>query len=333
MDTPSAPKRWRKTIVAIVIASAVLGAAEAGARYLRLTPDPWTAVQTLWAGVGLPEMATVLEPDPVLLWRVRRGLERAEVKGYLAREHVSFRVSTDAHGFRTSANASAGSEPAVLVLGDSTAFGAGIEAEETYAARLDELLPAARVLNGAIPSGTAYQARRLLEQAGVDPACVVACIGTAAGDASWLENLTDPELARFETSRRRWQSTCGLYFLLVHDFPTDRYRRGQLQRRSRLSPPELVDEVTGLAGWCTSRDIPVILMSWIEKGQKVHTEYQTYVTDLAESEELRLLDVFEVLKNRDPDRLFIDAFHLKPEGHALVAESLAPLVERALGAE
>lgn len=330
MDTKPAPKRRRKTVKTVVVMAVLVIAAEVGSRFVQLTPGAWTSVETLWSDVGIPEVTKVLEPDPAQFWRVRPNLENVEVKGYLGTNYVSFRVSTDEHGFRTAPVPSSESMPAVLVLGDSTTFGIGVEGDQTYAARLDEALPDVRVLNGGLPGGTAYQARILVSQTPGKIACVVACFGTEAGDASWLGNLGDLEYARLEAARRQWANTCGLYFLLFHDLPTD-WHRQHTPRRSRLAPDELDDQMLSLARWCRRRKVPPILVSWIIKGEKVHTAYQSYVGDFADAEGLPRLDVFEALKSHDTDALFIDEIHLKAEGHALVAEALAPLVREALG--
>lgn len=327
--TEPAPKRRRKRVAALLAVVVALLAAEVGSRFVQLTPDVWTSVDTLWRGVGIPEVTNVLQPDPVLLWSVRPNLENVEVKGYLTTEFVSFHVSTDEHGFRTAPGGSSASSPAVLVLGDSTTFGVGVEGDQTYAARLDELLPEVRVLNGGLPGGTAYQARLMVEQTPVEPICVIGSFGTEVGDASWLANMGDREYARLEVTRRRWATTCGLYFLLFHDLPTDWHRR-HTPKRARLEPDELDHQLRLLADWCRERQVPLILVSWIVKGQEVHAEYQTYVGDFADAEGLPLLDVFEALRSRDTDKFFIDRIHLGAEGHALVAEALAPLMREAI---
>jgi len=159
-------------------------------------------------------------------------------------------------------------------------------------------------------------------------------LGTDAGDASWLENLGDLEFAQLEASRRRWAKTCGLYFLLFHDLPTDRHRRRLHTRRPRLDGGEFDDEVTRLSQWCKERQVPLILMSSMIKGQEVHHPYQQYVGEIAETEQAPLLDMFEVLRDKDPDEMFFgDGIHLKPAGHAIVAEALEPLVRKSLEIE
>jgi lysophospholipase L1-like esterase len=92
--------------------------------------------------------------DPVMLDRLGGGEDlpprvRAFVDRYGFRETVA---TTDENGDRTTLPHSS-AEGIVLVIGDSQAFGVGLEDEETLASLLQRRFPALRFVNASVPSG------------------------------------------------------------------------------------------------------------------------------------------------------------------------------------
>jgi hypothetical protein len=86
--------------------------------------------------------------DPLVGWRMQPEHEfRWIIDG---REHV-YRAS--AEGFRASTATSTGAttDPVIAVVGDSFAFGTGVDADSTFASLLAQSLPGARVHNFALP--------------------------------------------------------------------------------------------------------------------------------------------------------------------------------------
>jgi hypothetical protein len=96
--------------------------------------------------------AQIFEHDSQLGWRLKPG-----VVALSSAFEYAITVRTDAMGLRVEEDASAQREVPhrVLVVGDSFAFGWGVEGDETFAARLQEELVArglqASVLNAGVP--------------------------------------------------------------------------------------------------------------------------------------------------------------------------------------
>jgi lysophospholipase L1-like esterase len=92
------------------------------------------------------------------------------LKPHERRQHASpewnVRIETDSLGFRDVDRPPRPGQPVVIVLGDSMAFGWGVEMREAFPSRLEAALAAegVRVLNAAIPgTGTTDQLRLLRE--------------------------------------------------------------------------------------------------------------------------------------------------------------------------
>jgi len=100
---------------------------------------------------GVPDPG-LYEGDPAWLWYLRPELDRV-VPG----PSGDFRVQTTAEGLRGPSPPSNG--PWTLVLGCSTTFGWGVEAEEAWPARLARLSDLA-VVNGGVPGWSTAQAVR-----------------------------------------------------------------------------------------------------------------------------------------------------------------------------
>lgn len=81
------------------------------------------------------------EYDPVLGWKHRPG-SRATFKDALVR--------IDADGLRVTGREREAYQSRVLLLGDSQAFGDGVAAEDTFAARIEADVPGLRVLNASV---------------------------------------------------------------------------------------------------------------------------------------------------------------------------------------
>lgn len=119
------------------------------------------------ATLALAELAMRALPSGVVaeadLFRLEDGL--LLLRPGIVRRHVTpfwdVTIKIDEAGLRDSGRPAAPGETVVLGLGDSLAFGWGVELEETFYARL-EVDAAVRLINASVPgTGTADQARML----------------------------------------------------------------------------------------------------------------------------------------------------------------------------
>lgn len=132
------PRRRRQIALLLAIFSLLLafGAVEV---VFRLRPTPLTYVSMR----QLPQHLC-MRPDPVLQYRHREGF-----RGTLVNAEYRTRIEINSRGLREreiSLDRVTG-KPRILVLGDSFAFGMGVEAEEALPRQLENRIPGTEVLN------------------------------------------------------------------------------------------------------------------------------------------------------------------------------------------
>lgn len=109
------------------------------------------------------DMVTYFRPHPTLHWVVRPNLvDFDNLKG-------GGRITTNADGMRDVSvpRAKAPGETRVLILGDSSNFGHGVEGDEVVSAALGRLVPGVTVINGACPGWTTFQGVEFLRTIGL----------------------------------------------------------------------------------------------------------------------------------------------------------------------
>jgi len=151
--------RGVRLAVVVGLAGALLFEVAARMAPAEAPPD----LRALWVAQQQP--ASILEPDDVIGWRLRAGLD--EPLG-------GVRIQTSSLGAR-------GAEPVapeVLVLGDGGAFGLGVEQDQTWPQLLAAAVPG-EVLNASIPGLSTEQGRRLLPGllGRLRPATVILALG------------------------------------------------------------------------------------------------------------------------------------------------------------
>jgi hypothetical protein len=90
--------------------------------------------------------------------RLRPGLRRRHVT-----RHWDVTIATNAEGFRDRDPPAASSAPPVLSLGDSFAFGWGVQLEQTYSYLLEDRLGSVRVVKAGVPGTGPGDQLRLLD--------------------------------------------------------------------------------------------------------------------------------------------------------------------------
>lgn len=335
-EKPIPSRRGRRWAIAAIAVLIVLIGIELTARFVPWTPARWQSHQRFLELVSFEELERVLQPDPELFWKLRPNLHEVPVTGFLNEKHVSFRVSTDSRGARIPGDGewSRREGRRVLFLGDSTAFGIGVDAREAYPENVQSLMEDISAVNAAAPNYSAYQGRRYLETVGLEykPACVVAAFGIAGRNV--LDSLGDLEAARWQRCRDSWRGLSGTTRLLLCDVPTELSSRGGGVYRRRLDEDELSSELDRIAAICRKADSPLIMISgaleWQMERGEVHTADQDLVRDAADRNQAIELDLFEELPRRGGKDLFVDVVHLNAQGHRAVAEALVPKLREAL---
>ncbi|MBM4063516.1 MAG: hypothetical protein FJ265_20820 [Planctomycetes bacterium] len=148
--TASAPiPRRRKLVYALAVTIAVLAATELGGHAFAAATgnSRFCHHAALIDAIGFPQFNEFVAPDQDLFWRLVPGVTGAELQGAIGDSGpLAFTVETDADG-RRSLPAAPAAAHTVLFLGDSCTFGFGVDGEETFAALLQQRLPATRCTN------------------------------------------------------------------------------------------------------------------------------------------------------------------------------------------
>lgn len=145
---PATRPRWRRLLVGVAVASALLAAGEVG---FRLVPPP--AVGDVPAAQAGDD--TLMNGNPWLLWELVPG-DHVERGGH---------VHVNAAGFRDR-DRGPKTRPRALALGDSSVYGFGNDDDEVFTARLEARLDADFV-NGGVPGYSSFQALNLLQGRGL----------------------------------------------------------------------------------------------------------------------------------------------------------------------
>lgn len=146
--------------------------------------------------------------DPELIYELAAGVRGEYAYLNPHQRDWPWTASVNRHGFRGAAPARGDEAPRVLVLGDSYAFGYGVDDEDTFAHQLGRRLAGASVLNFGVPGyDLVQQARRLERDAGAwSPAAVVLAL-----------HPNDLEPPVFEDADQlRWVRRSHLYAAWLH---------------------------------------------------------------------------------------------------------------------
>lgn len=292
-----------------------------------------------------PDFPDFYEPDRDLGWQFKPNLVRRAVT-------APGRFRTDAAGHRRTKSATPPKGPPVVdCLGDSSTFGFLVPDHASYPSRLQERL-GRPVRNLGVPGYNAVSIEQIaLERE--DPAPVtlvmvgfndhfpssrtadaelrlrrVAYFCFASRACSWLFD-------QFASSRTQPGSTDddGPFV------PLPAYRRSlentiRTLREKGSEPvllvyPSLVrDEKTRAAVaafWKQPRSV-------VDRNYAAHPQYQAATRDIALDHDVAVVDLHQVFRRAGNRRLHLDWVHPNARGYRLMADTVAPVVRRALAA-
>lgn len=322
----------RRLLAAALAAVLGLGAMELGLRAFDLVRPAAPA----YPGERAPRPSATFAADPAVGWRMRPD---ATFHWIIEGRDVEYRA--DAEGFRRGGPAPAPGDRCVVVAGDSFAFGAGVGADETFAARLDGLLPGVTVKNVAQPGYGVDQICAAARQA-LDawrPAAVVAALypedfersRTAfrekEGFAKPLFDLRGGELVEVGAGEvpgalRLWlERRCRVYaaFEELERRAGERFAIGE---RWRVNGPLL----RALAERCRTQGAALLLVHVPPRTWRPFPALRRFAT----THDIALLDPVELAPSAPAEAYFPVDSHLAPAGHRQfadwIAAALAPLL-------
>lgn len=297
--------------------------------------------ESLITTLGLPALNQTMEFDPRLFWRLRENLQNVRITGTIHDAQLDFTVST--HGrYRNSKPVGPKERRRVLILGDSCAFGLGVNDDQTWPAELQRRCDDAKldveVINAGVPGYTAFQGRRFLESEiqTIRPDVVIACFGFNDAD-SW-SSRSDLETAR-QLDRLSWDAA------LMPSRAYSRLKQGVAQlraksaavagpERARLEPDEFAGELDQIRKLAAGQHARTILIVWPHANQVrmksyVYEDYQPIIATYAQRSRTPYVDLVpRFIAQQDP--LFVDHVHANPTGCRIAADAvfelLAPLI-------
>jgi lysophospholipase L1-like esterase len=249
--------------------------------------------------------------DPPVVY-VRSGAPLSDaLRSYLAANtRVRYTYRTDADGFRRTVPEVAAARH-LLVVGDSAAFGVGVEDADTVASRLQQLFGSSiRVVNAGVPGYDGDQAfltaKRLSGRSDYDALVYVAHNNDfSAPDKTFSSERAGAVLDRFATLRDRFPDG-----VVVALFVSLRYT---------------AEDVLGSQGWSREQveSITRLRRSMAAEARAAGLGFVDW-GDVAEAIRERERTIFA------PWPLYVDRSHLSPRGLRLLAEEIYGVLARAI---
>jgi len=307
-------------------------------------------ILTRWAAPIPPTHTTVpyLPGNPWLLWEMPPG-ERVE---------LGVHVSINALGIRGPAIER--EKPAgvrrVLVVGDSTVYGHGVDGPQVFSQRLNTRFgPTVQVLNGGVPGYSSLQTLNLLQMRLMATEPDVLVIASLWSDNNF-DSFVDGELiSRQRAHQRGWRATA---LTLLEWSAVYRFLDWKLRMEDREAAVQEVGWMLGRAPQGDRRRVPVndyatnlqamcdlmhasggevVFVSLANQvdlgaettGAHAWSLYRQVMVDTALRNGAPLVDVVAVFQTSglSMDELFLDEMHPTDRGHDLIGQALARTLE------
>ena len=273
----------------------------------------------------------VQEYDPDLMWRLRPNLKVAFQRIAMGGEERDSYINTNSLSLRNPEITPKGDRVRILAIGDSTTFGAGVNDEETWPARLQAVLDPANsgrieVINAGVSGYSAYQGLRYLELHGMalEPDIVITvfahndfcdALSPEQGDADW-ENYENPS---------------GLAALIKEAMigaGRMMQRKPFGERITRLSPGEFLDTLVRMKYVCIEHNALLIHLRWPYEGEVLTPPApedflpRSLVSAAGVYSATPVIDLCPLVKAQHPG-MYTDAVHMSALGCQRVADYVA----------
>ena len=295
---------------------------------------------------GLPALRDIMRPSPRLFWSLKPNLSAVPVEGKNADFDLSFSVSTNELGLQNGPIGPKGDAYRILLVGDSCTFGLGVEDDQSFPARLQQLLdespPDGRrveITNAGVPGYTSYQGLRYLLDHGfsLSPDCVMICFGVndAAGwnGRSDMENAKSFAATRIEAVLLKSRLYAGLKSWLANSSvsteppPRDRDK----PRRPRLTEEEFSTVLEEISKESRRRNIRLAYIIWPYRHQVSSLNedpiwLQEVISTVAKNEGHPCISLTSLFINSPVRPLYLDHVHATRFGLNIVANRLAATI-------
>jgi len=237
-------------------------------------------------------------------------------------------------------------EVRIFCMGDSCTFGLGVYRDETFPARLQNLMSETppdfpvSVYNAGTPGYTSYQGLALFRKKILPLAPDIVIISYGINDNATHRNISDRDFARLlmETPMKRFQNNVlarsEIYLGLKQLILYRRYRAksDHEEKNPRVSLPEFRSNYMELVGLIRDSGGKTLIVRAALAGRAT-TPYLEALRNIAKHSGALYFDgkeyfekAFSLQKTDRPDLayndLFIDALHPSAPGHRIIAEGL-----------
>lgn len=295
------------------------------------TTDEWTRIVTY---------------DPQVMWRMKPG----EIQYFQKQYHIN------AKGYRGEdfdADKPSG-RTRIIVGGDSTAFGHGVEEPQTFAAlarqEMTSRYPQAEVLNCAVMSYSSFQICQDLKARifGYQPDILVLYLG-GWNEHTWGINYTDRELSGIASTLTPRGMVYRLRTLQFFRWILARELKKRLQEdrmqiltennegkidshwKRRVPIPEFREDLHWITTQTQERHISLVLLVPVfplrtYQDLPVLRQYQKVVRDFPVPDTVQRIDLEEFIDRSQDAAMFHDFAHPNVAGHRAIAQALTPVL-------
>jgi lysophospholipase L1-like esterase len=322
MTPPPQFSRRRSLLYAAILVAAFFAVVEGALRLVGVSRPvrPRILLRGVDADIDFPFM----RPDREVFWSPKPGW-RGQFLGHT--------VTINSLGLR-------GPEPVrpkppgwqrVVMFGDSITFGYGVSDDQTYAAEAARALAADRidVVNAGVTGFTSHQVLHLLRRVGpaLQPDLATICIGwndsnrRPVDDRAFARHLRAAQRVEFLADRLYlYRAMKTLHMRLARRPPSDEVTR-------RVSLEHYADNLRQIVGECRARGVRPVFLALPRRhfrGQPAaHSAYADVLAAVAAELSVDLVPLGPLGLGADHNAdYFIDALHLNPEGHALMARTI-----------
>ena len=315
-------KEWRKALAVLLSLILIIAGVETAMRIASAKYPP------------------LHRPNPVYLWELSPNL-KGEFKT------LDSPINTNSHGFRMGNVSKKKPEGQfrVMVLGDSSAFGYGVNGNETFSSYLEDFLKTKntkkdiKVINAAVSGYSTFQAMKFMEERGWE----------FSPDVLIVAFNDDPQAEWIRDSQRvPPKHILPVFKVLYKSMIYLQLRKIMLNRQiakypdlikqpppvsgvgqNRVSREELKKNLANIIGEAKKRGVKVIVVSMPQQifEDKMLSRYRKAMKEAADEGGAKFLDLFHQWEEQKTDGLFFDVMHPTPEGHKKIGESLSELIE------
>jgi len=270
------------------------------------------------------DINSIFDPDPWVWWRTKARLADYRVIIDWDRDH-DFTLNTDAQGFRDT-DATSDAAQRVVVVGDSTAFGVGVDDDDTWPAQLQRMLREdATIINAGVPGYSTFQALRMAEKYALEPKPDVLVVCAGFND-SGPSNTELPDLARAEKNERDSSGERSGFFALLEDAAEGARKITADPMRPRLTAEELASTLAQAEDFFADQGIKLLWVQWPEAAvAHNNTEpaagYPDVLAEHCERDGVTCVDLLPVFREAE-ESPYYDFVHATALGNALAAEAI-----------